>query len=633
MASKNILLRSKLKKADRFLKNNQLTEAQSIYQQLAKSNSKSPDILLPLATIYRKTGKYENAAKLCQSVLKNEHSNEQALHILGSALQCMNDVEGAITRYKQAIAINPRQTETHYFLGNAYQQLSQLENAESSFRCAINLNPNFLEALSNLAAVLIELHKTDEARAFLIKADKIRPNCEQILCNLGEISLIENQLKKAIYYAERTLTINPKFFDANNLLGKAYNQHGEYDLSLKYFNCALDIQPNDIHIINNIAQIHERRQEFDKARELITPLLSNKPLHPVTLLTYSTLSRHFNEEAKATEYLEEALENEHTSAAIQISIHAELGKQYDRLKQYNDAFIHYKQANIIERELNNQFIKATPKHVSLENIKLWHEHYNKDFWDNVTQSNFTDETPVFVVGMPRSGTSLTEQIIATHNNAYGAGELSDIGQLAHQIKYANNSGFDFSNLSNTNQNTLNNAASQYLKHINKLSDNAPLVVNKMPTDFWYIGLISKLFPNAKIIHMIRNRLDTCISMYFQRFGASMTFTTDIEELADYYVSYEKVMNYWKAVLDIDILDINYEDLIEKHETTSRKIINFCGLDWEENCLNFYKTKRDVNTPSYDQVRMPIYNNSINRWKNYETNIAPLIEKLKTHHYL
>jgi len=160
-----------------------------------------------------------------------------------------------------------------------------------------------------------------------------------------------------------------------------------------------------------------------------------------------------------------------------------------------------------------------------------------------------------------------------------------------------------------------------------LSRDESRVVDKMPMNFWHLGMISLLFPNAHIIHLQRDPRDVCLSIYFQRFDASMTFTTDMQELAEYYLAYSRIMEYWHAVLDIKILDVRYEDLVADQETMIHKMIDFCGLDWDARCLDFHKSDRDVHTPSYDQVRQPMYSRSAGRWKNYREQLAPLIGAL------
>jgi len=242
-------------------------------------------------------------------------------------------------------------------------------------------------------------------------------------------------------------------------------------------------------------------------------------------------------------------------------------------------------------------------------------------------SGVNSNRPVFIVGMPRSGTTLAEQILASHPDVYGAGELPDLQDIVQQMQAARPGKGYIGYLEQLTPRELALAAERYLAASGVRAGEALHVVDKMPTNFWYLGIISLLFPGARIFHMRRDPRDVCLSIYFQRFGAGMTFTTDLEELAAYYAAYTRVMDYWHAVLGIEILDVQYEELVADQENMIRRMIGFCGLAWDDRCLGFYKSDRDVNTPSYDQVRQPMYSRSVGRWQHYRKQLAPLTAAL------
>ena len=262
-----------------------------------------------------------------------------------------------------------------------------------------------------------------------------------------------------------------------------------------------------------------------------------------------------------------------------------------------------------------------------EDIVLWHKNYPKEFWRNLPSSGNESTRPIFVIGMFRSGTTLCEQILSSHPDVYGAGELPDISRLSYSIQSSKLHDKSPASLVNVTQAQLSKAAESYLDTLNTYSTTTARVVDKMPTNFIHVGLVAKLFPNAHIIHMIRDPRDTCLSMYFQRFGPQMTFTTDLAELADYYLSYQYAMKYWHEVLDIKIHNVVYEDLMKDQKNITRKMLEYCGLEWNDKCMNFHQSKRDVNTPSYDQVRKPLYKKSVARWKNYKEYLNPLTKRL------
>lgn len=631
MVKSNILVRSKLKQAQVLVSQNKLSEAKTLYTQLYSKNKFIYSIGLNLAVIHRRLGEYNETISICKNIINVSPNNAAAHHILGSALQCLGQFEAAISRYKKAIEIDNKLTEAHYFLGNIYQQTGKLELAIESLYEAIRLNPNFYEALNNLGAILIELKRPIEAREIINKALKIDPNSIQLQCNLAGLYRLEDKPDKALKHAKKAYASDPSFLDAIKLMGNMHYLNNEYDEALAFYRKAYAISRDD-EITCFIAQILERRGEFDEAHKLIRPIIEAGKTDIDSLLTFSSLSRRFKNESVAIEALERKINNSDIDDTSLIKAHSELGKQYDLLKKYDKAFINYKKANLLEREQNNQ-VEALIKKTHLDNtnkndIDKWFKIYPKEFWDNIPCSNNRNMRPIFVIGMFRSGTTLCEQILSSHPDVHGVGELTHINKLSYEIGNSKPHDKTPASLINITQDKLIKAADSYLSIINNHSTDAKRIVDKMPTNYIHLGLISKLFPNAHIVHMVRDPRDVCLSMYFQRFGPQMPFTTDLVELANYHLSYQRVMQYWHEVLDIKIHNVVYEELTRDQEKITRNILDFCGLEWDDRCMSFYKTKRDVNTPSYDQVRKPIYKNSVARWKNYEEYLKPLTDRLE-----
>ncbi len=238
--------------------------------------------------------------------------------------------------------------------------------------------------------------------------------------------------------------------------------------------------------------------------------------------------------------------------------------------------------------------------------------------------------PVFIVGMPRSGTTLVEQIISAHPAAYGAGELPDIIGLVRALPgFLRNNREPYPEcVGELNENAEFALSERYLEKIRLSPGDPERVTDKMPHNFLHVGLIALLFPNARIIHCTRNPVDTCLSCYFQDFMGRHTYAYNLEDLGYYYGEYRRLMAHWREVLPMQFMDVNYEELTANAEANSRRIIEHVGLPWDERCLEFYKTGRNVATASYDQVRQPIYRKSVERWRNYEQHISPLLSSLE-----
>ena len=624
MSQSSTLLCSRTRKARQLLQENKLAEARALYEQLCRSAQSDAEPRLNLALINRMMGQYREAEENCRQALALAPNNALAHHIHGSVQFCLGDIDSAIDAYQAALALNPTHAETYYFLGNALQVTGQLGNAAENYRRAIELKPDYLEAMGNLGAVLIALHRFGKAQQVLEEANQQHPGHPQILCNLGDLCMLQDRLEPALDYARAALEINPQFFDAHYLLGRIYRHQRKYDLALQNFSKAAEIRPQNENVIGSIAELLEIRGEFNQARELLQPLIQGNTGNPLVLKAYSALARHFGNEQQAALLLENAITAGQLDSSQRIKLHSELGKQYDRLEDYPRAFEHYSKANRLERELNKHMIEKTARQfVGRESINQWFVHHGHNFWQGLPRSGNTSRRPIFIIGMPRSGTTLAEQILCSHPDVYGAGELPDIDDIARTLGSGKAGADPFQYLEHLGHQELESAAETYLGTLDNLATDAPRVVDKMPTNFWHVAIISLMFPNADIIHMQRDPRDICLSMFFQRFGSSMTFTTDLGELAEYYLAYATIMDHWKSALDIHILDIRYEELVDKPEQVIREMIDFCGLDWDDRCLSFYASDRDVHTPSYDQVRQPMYSKSVDRWKNYATQLSPL----------
>lgn len=630
MAKNNILVRSKLKKAQLLLSQGKLSEAKLLYSQLYSKNKTLHNIGLELAVLHRKLGEFKETESICRNILKVTPKSAIAHHILASSLQCLGQMDSAIEEYKLAIQLDNKLIEAHYFLGNIYKLTGDLESAAESLNKATKLKPDFFEALNNLGAILVELHRPIEAKKVFDKALKIAPDSNQLLCNLANFHILENNYEKAMQIANKVYKSDPTFVNALKIIGKMHYKKPDYDNALKFYRKAYEISHDD-ELIASIAEILERRGEFDEANKLILPLIEAEKTNHEVLLTYSALSRKFKNQREAIDVIERKINKNNFDKLSLINLHSELGKQYDSLGKYDSAFKNYQKANLLERELNKEVEELNEirdlDNTNKEDIDKWFNDYPCDFWRNLPISNNESERPIFVIGMFRSGTTLCEQILSSHPDVQGAGELFDINQLSYSL--GNSKSHDKSPLSlvDVTQDKLINAANSYLKTLDNHSTDAKRIVDKMPSNFFHVGLISRLFPNAHIIHMIRDPRDACLSMYFQRFGAQMIFSTDLVELASYHLAYQRIMQYWHEVLDIKIHNVVYEELMDNQEDITRKMLAFCGLDWSEKCMNFHQSKRDINTPSYDQVRKPLYKKSVARWKNYEPQIKPLIKSL------
>lgn len=425
----------------------------------------------------------------------------------------------------------------------------------------------------------------------------------------------------AVECAERTVKIQPNFFDANLMFSKALFQNAEYSKAIENFNKTLKIKPDDKESITFLARTHYFSGDEKTAYQLIKPLLAEKYIGCIP--TYFLISKKlglYDDAAKHTE----SIINDENVRNKSATLHFLLGKYYDHKALHDKAFLHYQKGNKLSNR--NSEIKDSEKEFN-RIAALFSKASNK----RSDSSSINSKQPVFIVGMPRTGTTLVEQILASHPEVYGAGELIniDIAAKEAEFKFHKKHGYPES-ISSLNTNELDSMASEYLESVNLKTNGAQRITDKMPHNFMYIGLIFRLFPNAYIINTQRHPLDTCLSCYFSEFGTQgHTYSYNLSDMGKYYLLYDKLMSHWKNVYGDRICQIKYKDLILNHETTCKKMVAFCDLEWDDRCLNFHQSNRKINTLSHDQVNKPIYTGSLDRWKNYSKHTSALKKRLKT----
>ena len=625
---KNVLLRARNRKAEALWRDNRLWETKAAYRELCAAYPLDADAWTKLALINRRLGMLPESERCAGRALAIDPRHAPAHHALGAALQDQGRTAEAVDCYRVATALRPEFVDAHYFLGNALRELGRFDEAIDSYRRAVRLNPDYLEALSNLGALLKEQGRYAPALKLLERARRIDPGSFRVLCNLGGVLCALNRPEEALPHFEAAAAINPDFFDAHLQRANTLQRLGRFDEALTSFREALRRRPDSPTAVAGIAEILEMRRELPQARALVGPLIEAGSLHPRALSVHAALAGDGAERASAASRLEGALASGRVDLIGTLHLHYALGKLYDRLGDYDKAFRHYDLAKRKTREIEAEAFRRRGARAQTRQVGAWME-VPEGFWASLPHATHIDERPVFVVGMQRSGTTLAEQILASHPAVHGAGELKDLGHIADALRVAlpGEAAYPLC-LGSVTPELLDGMAQRYLDRIGTLSPAAARVVDKMPGNFQRLGLISLLFPKARVIHMVRDPLDTCLSIYFQKFNTASAYAFDLADLGAHYRAYRDLMRYWRDTLAIPLLEVRYEALATDPERHIREMVAFCGLEWNDRCLRFHETRRDVNTPSYEQVRQPMYTGSIGRWKHYERHLGPLIEALK-----
>lgn len=488
---------------------------------------------------------------------------------LGLALLNANQLQEAEACLRRAIELDSKDAGSHNNLGVLYRQQGKVDAAIRAYQEAIHLQPRDANAHSNLGGILQEQCRTDDAIAAYRRALKIAPRFAQAEFNLGTVLQSSGQHKQALYHFQKALQLEPSLVDATAA----------------------------------IASLQEKEGRFEEAMNTITPLLTGASTSAQTAVTYADVARRTGEMLRAAELLESVSQRTDLSNVDRQEIEFSLGGLLDQMGDYDRAFAHYYRANNIRPYTFDRTAAARQMQLIMERFPV----------GSLSSKNISaDQYPlaIFIVGMPRSSTSLIEQILASHPEVHGGGELHYMGSLLSQYKI--------------DTRTL---GQRYIKQLRALNPKARFITDKMPHNFLHLGLIAQALPGVRIIHCTRNPLDTCLSIYFHKFNANHPYATDLKALGQYYRLYELLMGHWRQAIGAQMLDVSYEALLADQATVARQLLDHCGLEWHEDCLEFHTTKRIVNTPSYDQVRRPIYKSSRDRWRNYEKHLAPLIDAL------
>jgi tetratricopeptide (TPR) repeat protein len=560
-------------------------QAIACYKQAIEINPGFAGAYNNFGNVLKEMGKYEDAIERYQQAIVVAPDFPIPYNNLGIVLKDLGRHSEAISRYEQALTLLPDYAEAHSNLGNVYLELERQEDAIIHYKKALAIMPGYAEAHSNMGNALRSLGRQTESIKHYEQAISLRPDFAMAQYNMG-IALDElGRPEDAISCYERAIAINTDYAEAYNNLGFSLQELGRREEAIKNYEKALALKPDYAAAHLHLSMIIPRQEQIPAIENLLnSPLLSK---------------------TDATHY------------------HFALGNIYNGNEMFDKAFEHFSQANQLKRKNLNYDAKIYSDYVD-ELIKT----YTNDHLAKTANFGSDSNLPVFIIGMPRSGTTLVEQILSSHSEVYGAGELSAIRRIEKALAKKLGSLSTYPGcMSMCDEAITTQFSEEYLQEIISYSPNALRITDKNPGNFHRIGLIKTLFPNARIIHCRRNVLDTCTSIFFNKFVEGNEYSFDLKELGQYYLDYEKLMEHWIKLFPRDILTVQYEELVRKQEEVSRELVQHIGLDWDDNCIDFHLNKRAVRTASSVQVRQPIYTRSIERWKHYEKQLAPLMEVL------
>lgn len=610
-----------------------------------------------LGALFGRQGQAEDAVQALSNALRLNPSDQQSKETLGCVLTLLKNYEAAIPLLCEAIEANAEAESGWFALLECYSQGHDLDALLVFCEQITGKFPTCKYPVFIKGMIMELLNKPAEALGCYKIVTELAPDWPSGWARSGLVQQAQGDRRSAQQCLERSLSLgidDPsvhlgyaqlKSFTGDYVEGarharlalekapsspKPYCElstallaQGKLDEALDIISTGLAVAPDNHELVSMLVYAHVRKGEYGEAHEVIQPYLDAGRTEPELVIAFADISGRVGQEEQALRLVEQALaKNSGLSNSQWAKLHFNAGDLYDEFRKPEKAIGHYHKANEL---YPGSFSQAAFKYLVDEMIRV----FSRKSLLKLSLFGNPSERPVFIVGMPRSGTSLLEQILAAHPDVFGAGELPDIRSIAIEMGLVpQNTGKKARDLETWRPDEVSKSAKRYLDTIAALAGGERVVTDKMPSNFLGLGLIQVLFPKAKVIHLMRNPMDTCLSCYFNQFASSNEFSYSLHDLGFYYNQYMRLMEHWRSVLTLDFLEVQYEDLVTDQAGKTRQILEFCGLNWDERTLEFHKIKRAVNTLSYDQVRQPVYTSSIGRWKAYEAYLGPLKDALK-----
>ena len=595
-----------------------LPEAEVLYRQILSAEPNHPDALNFLGLLAHQVGKSEIAVELISKAINCRPEYVDAHSNLGVIFNDLGKLDKAVASFRQALILKPDYAEIHSNLGNALRDQGKLDEAIAVFRQALILKPNYAETHFNLGNALKDQGKLDEAIAGFRQALILKPDYAEAHNNLGNALHDQGNPDEAIASFRQAFTVRPDFAGAHFNLGNALIDQGKLDEALTSFRQALALKPDYAEAHNSLGFIFKELGRMDDAIANFRKALSQKQDYVGAFKNLSLIIK-FTEVDDVIHAMEDLYNKKgDMSDADHIHLGFSLGKVFEDLKNYRKSFNFFLGANLLKRE-SYEYSMQNDRDL-FERIK---KTFSSEFFAAHHGSGNQDGTPVFILGMPRSGTTLVEQILASHPLVFGAGELMVLTDLVNDICTGEETAQFPECMLDLGVDEFERMGSDYIEKIREYSNDVKYLTDKMPNNFFRVGLIRTILPDAKVIHCIRDPMDTCFSIFKHEFTGTHMYAYDMTELGRYYNLYRDLMAHWEKVLPGFMYTLRYEDMVEDQQDQTRSLLDFCGLPWDEACLNFHKTERRVSTASLAQVRQPIYRDSIKLWQRHEKQLEPL----------
>lgn len=540
--------------------------------------------ILQQARAHHHAGRFQQAESLYRQILAAEPTNPEALHFLGVLAFQIGRSDAAVDLIGKALSVSPDYVEAHNSLGSVLYDRGMLDASAASYRRALALKPAYAEAHYNLGITLYAQGKLEDAIASYRRALSLKPDHVGAHYNLGLALKDQGKLEEAAASYRRALALKPDYAEACHNLAVVFSELGRMDDAVACYRKTLSLNPGYIRAYKGLAAL-AKYTEVDDVVQAMEALHAKREEMPV---------------------------------AARIDLGFALGKICEDRGEYDRSFRFISEANRLKRQTYPYSLQT--ERDFFEKIK---KTFSPDFLASFNGAGCQDGTPLFILGMPRSGTTLVEQILASHPQVFGAGELMVLINLVNGLCRGGPKAQFPECVLEFDADAFERLGAVYVAKIREYSRDTQYITDKMPNNFLYLGLIRTILPEAKVIHCMRDPMDTCFSIFKNDFTGRFPYAYDMRELGQYYNLYRDLMAYWDKAMPGFVFTVRYEDLVSEQRRQTENLLDFCGLPWDEACLDFHKTERRVSTASAAQVRQPIFKDSLALWKRYEKQLEPL----------
>ena len=642
-------------RAQRLLQTGEVEPAQAICAEVLARYPEDANFLCLSAHTLTRLGRFDEAGAQIEAALGIFPEFGRAHEAKGDLLVARGEPSAAVEALEEALRLDPTRQRTRLKLGRLFLRMGYVDKArrlrgeflkrgadnpeivratnlekeekfaeaEQIYRQILTRHPDNVTAMRLWARLGIRQKRHGDAEVLLARAVEVAPDFNQAWADLVTVQYEQQKLDEAAESARRLIKLDPRVPNGYLLLASALASAGHHDEALRAFNEALAIAPKHVGALCGKGNVCRTVGDRAGAIAAFRSSIEANPLHAEAYWNLANLKTFRFDDAELDDMLD-LLGDERIPPEGQVQLNNALGLGFEGRGDYDRAFQYIDQGNSLRRE--QEFYDRVENE---EMVDMTIDVFSGAFLDANAGRGDPDPAPIFIVGLPRSGSTLIEQILSSHPLVDGTHELRDLGLVVKADPRLG--GFNPrypKSLVDIDAERLCQLGTEYIRRTRRYRGDRPFFTDKNPNNFVHVGLLHLILPNAKIIDARRHPLDSCLGSYKQLFAQGQPFSYDLVELGEYYLEYDRLMKHWHDVLPGNVLDIHYERVVADLEGQVKRILDYCGLPWEDACLRFHETERAVKSASSEQVRQPIYSSSVNTWRHYERHLASLIEVLE-----